>query len=144
MPTVFSFPRPRSCGVDLDDKDAKKILEEHVTALQAKNAVSDLWKYEKTTVKEAADWPAIFRCRHFLSDLLSCTRGNVLRQTKWERQVMAFFHKLGVAISRDEATLICRRPRLMLSHLWNSKRDQKSVPQRYQQLKASIMKLKYY
>ena len=144
MPAVFSFPRPRSCGVDLDDKDANRILEEHVTALQAKNVVRDLWKYEKTTVKEAASWPAIFRCRHFLADLLSCTRGNVLRQTKWERQVMAFFHKLGVAISRDEATLICRRPRLMLSHLWNSKRDQKPVAQKFQQLRAFITKTQYY
>ena len=144
MPAVFSFPRPRSCGVDLDDKDANRILEEHVTALQAKNAVRCLWKYEKTTVKEAASWPAIFRSRHFLADLLRCTRGNVLRQTKWERQVMAFFHKLGVAISRDEATLICRRPRLMLSHLWNSKRDQKPVPQKFQQLKAFITKAQYY
>ena len=114
-----------------------------MTALQAKNAVRELWKYEKTTVMEAASWPATFRCRHFLADLLSCTRGNVLRQTKWERQVMAFFHKLGVAISRDEATLICRRPRLMLSHLWNSKRDQKLVPQKFQQLKAFITKAQY-
>ena len=124
MPAVFSFPRPRSCGVDRDDKDTNRILEEHVTALQAKNVVSHFLKHENTIVKEAASWPAIFRPRHFLADLLSFTRGNVLRQTKLERQVMAFFHKLGVAISRDEATLICRRPRLMMSHLWNTKRDQ--------------------
>ena len=131
-----SFPRRRSRGVDIDDKDAKKILAEHVVAVAAQDAMTNLWKYSKSTVKEATSWPELWRCRHFVADLIACTRGNLLNQSCWERQVQEFLNKMGVAVSRDQATTISRRPRLMLSHLWNTKRDEKPVPQQFQQLKA--------
>ena len=82
-----SFPRRRSRGVDIDDKDAKKILAEHVVAVAAQDAMAVLWKYSKSTVKEATSWPELWRCRHCVADLIACTRGNLLNRSCWERQV---------------------------------------------------------
>ena len=53
----------------------------------------------------------------------------------WETSVKSFLNDTcGRDLSIDEITLVSRRPRLMMSHLWNCKRKTTPVPARYRQL----------
>ena len=72
--------------------------------------------------------------RHFVSDLLALTGGKLLRMAKWEKQVDAFTqkHNEGRSWNRDNISLVARRPRLMLSHLWNCKRNGTKPPKRFE------------
>ena len=47
-----------------------------------------------------------------------------------------FLSGLGKEFTPDEVSAVARRPRLMISHLWNAKRNGHSFPKRYSQLQA--------
>ena len=100
--------------------------------------VEKLLPYPKGSNKHRASWPDIWRCRHFLADILAITRGQLLRMKSWEDQVAKFLAQAPHRFTRDEVSLVARRPRLTPSHLWNAKRDTAPVPKRYDQLKALV------
>lgn len=129
---------PRVSAVDLSDDDAKRILSEHVLA--ANTDARTLFQYRKKSPSQGPHWQDLWASRHLLGDLVAATRGQLLRQRNWERQLHSFLVSAGVegAFSEDELALVARRPRLMLSHLWNLKRNGGSTPQKYQQLGSLV------
>lgn len=113
--------RVRSCAVALSDAQAKTLLEAHVRAADV--CFERMFKYDKAGRKEAPGWKCLHKHRHFLTDLVLATRGRLLRQHAWERQVGEFVRAFDSRISWDEISAIADRPRIMLSHLWSMKRD---------------------
>ena len=113
--------RMRSCAVALSDAQAKAFLEAHVRAADV--CFERMFKYEKAGRKEAPGWKCLHKHRHVLTDLVLATRGRLLRQHKWERQVGELVHASDSQISWDQIYTIADRPRIMLSHLWQMQRD---------------------
>ena len=129
--------RPRCLCVDLDDKAAHALLSTHVKAADV--STRSLFAYSKGSQGQAPGWAEIWRGRHLLMDLVAATRGRLLRMARWERQLQTFLAEVpGAKFSADEISLVARRPRLMLSHLWNAKRDEADVPKKFAQLKALV------
>ena len=111
--------RPRCACVDLDDKACAAWLAEAVKASECTREL--FFKYSKTKNTEGAGWQEIWKVRHHLADLLTLTRGNLLRMKRFDSQVSTFCKSIGKDFSEDMISLIARRPWLMISHLWNCK-----------------------
>ena len=119
----------------MPDSAMFRILEEHLTASSCKGR-DTIFPYAKDTHQQGPSWPCIWKQRTFLGDLVHATGGHLLRLKKFEAQMARFTTSIGQSFSADDISVICRRPRLMLSHLWSCKRGDGAIPSRYPQLKA--------
>ena len=130
--------RSRPHGIDLDDEAAKTLLHDHVKVLDV--AKGKLFANGKSKHGHAPGWNDLFVHRHFLTDLVVLTKGQLLRMSKWEKQVghVMSSTSTGKDWSRDDVSLVASRPRLMLSHLWRAKRDSLKMPRRFGQLQALV------
>jgi len=129
--------RSRSDAMDLDDADAVKLFSEYVKLQDCKKEL--LFKYSKTRHGQAPAWGDLWRSRHMLTDLISMTKGRLLRMVRFERQLERFLHDaLGQVLTADEVSRMASRPRLMLSHLWSTKRRGAKVPAQYAPLQALV------
>ena len=122
----------------MEDGAAERLFNEHVKVHELKFAKEKLWVYHKESVKQSAAWPEIFKNRHFLGDLLAITKGQLLKQLLFENQFSKFAKSHEWIGNADDCTAITRRPRLMLSHMWNAKRNNQKVPARYAQVQYLI------
>ena len=127
--------RPRSTAVDLQDADAKFVLAEHVVVASCTNSKEALFRYRKDKHGQGAAWEDIWKHRLLLTDLIEKTDDNFLKMQRWETHVGKFLRDVGkLSVSVDDVTAVARRPRLMLSHLWNAKRRGSPIPHRFAQL----------
>ena len=129
--------RARTSMVDLTDAAADTLLQEHVRAVDA--SVERLWPYATPTRKCNPVWKELWKHRHFLTDLVIETRGLLVKPTKWEEQVEGFLQKTTQRVwEKDTVTLVADRPRHMLSHLWQAKRDSLTIPKAFVALSGII------
>ena len=112
-----------------------RILEEHISAASSLGR-DTIFAYAKDSHQQGPSWPCLWKHRSLLGDLVHATGGHLLRLKKFESQMAKFTTSIGRSFSADDISVICRRPRLMLSHLWSCKRCDGMVPSRYSQLQA--------
>ena len=125
--------RGRCANVDLNDKDVQALMGEHIRADQCTKAL--LWPYSKTRHAQGPSWPELYRHRALLGDLIALSGGRLLRLVAWEASLKYFLNQTCKKdFSDDEITYMARKPRLMMSHLWNSKRRGVPIPARFRQL----------
>ena len=140
MSDVVGTRKPRVAGVDLQDADVARVLGEHTKVTEL--TVALFTPYGKSRA-QGPDWPALWKQRHILGDIIALTGGNLLRLVKWEQQVATFAAANGKTFTADEISLIASRIRVMLSHLWRAKANAAKstapvIPKKYAPLSAIV------
>ena len=87
--------RVRAGSVNLPDAQVENWLVEHVTAsdVAAEDVTTRLFSYDKS-YNMGPDWVQLHKQRCSLGDLVVLTRGRLLKQMVFERQLKTFFDRV--------------------------------------------------
>ena len=132
--------RKRTRPTDLSDDQAAELLSMHVPVA---STPSSLWSYptDPDKSKPGLNWNATNKARAFLTDVLDFTKGRVVRQNKFSKQVHTFLKGQQLPFSVPDAERCVYNIRRMLSGLLDAKRSVRSPPERFQHLQVLIDKM---
>ena len=97
---------PRPTTTDIADVAARKFLDDHVMAA---DTPLTLWMYTKGE-KQGAAWNVLFKNKLALYDLISLTRGMLLRAKRFEFQMQTWMtDKQKTCFDSDQISLTAKR-----------------------------------
>ena len=112
-------------AVDISDAQAQELFDEHVSA-KIPLGYKEVFRYPKGTPqdwKRSPAWADIHKQRHFLTDVLTRTRGRCIRARLFTLQLFQYLQKKGACWAYSDVEAITYRARAMISQLRGHRRS---------------------